>query len=285
MRLRRILVAAALLAAACKPVFNAATYADMDSLYKAAMAQFNAHHYDNSAKAFERLTTELPPRDARMPMAFFYLAKSQEKNGEHLLAAKSYSRIYEQFPEDTLADDGLLYSGLAYEAMWRKPNLDATYGESAQTQFQTLLGLYPDSPLVPRANQQLAKLEEWFATKDYDTGTHYLKRKAYDSAIIYFKDVIRLHPTAAEDARSVPPSARCLRGNQLQGRRPGSVRRHAQGISVRPRREQGVRRAIGHGNLQVTLCESAFLAARSTRLTWVICWPPWTPSRRCRWTG
>jgi len=162
------------------------------------MAQFNAHHYDNAAKAFERLTTDLPPRDPRMPVAFFYLAKSQEKNGEHLLAAKSYSRIYEQFPEDSLADDGLLFSGLAYQAMWRKPNLDATYGESAQTQYNTLLGLYPDSPLVPRANQQLAKLEEWFATKDYDTGTHYLKRKAFDSAIIYFKDVIRLHPTAAK---------------------------------------------------------------------------------------
>lgn len=196
MRLRRILVAAALIAGACKPVFNAATYAGMDSLYKAAMAQFKAGHYDNSSKAFERLTTELPARDPRMPLAFFYLAKSQEKNSERLLAAKTYSRIYEQFPEDTLADDGLLYSGLSYQAMWRKPNLDAQYGESAQTQYQTLLGLYPDSPLVPSANQQLAKLEQWFATKDYDTGTHYLKRKAYDSAIIYFKDVIRLHPTA-----------------------------------------------------------------------------------------
>jgi len=198
MRVRRILVSLALLAAACKPVFNAATYPDMDSLYKAAMAQYDGHHYDNAAKAFERLTTELPPRDPRMPLAFFYLAKSQEKNGEHLLAAKSYSRIYEQFPEDTVADDGLLLSGLAYEAMWRKPNLDATYGQSAMTQYQTLLGLYPDSPLVPRVNQQLSKLDEWFATKDYDTGIHYLKRKAYDSAIIYFKDVIRLHPTAAK---------------------------------------------------------------------------------------
>jgi outer membrane protein assembly factor BamD len=196
MRLGRILVAAALIAGACKPVFNAATYADMDSLYKAAMAQFKAHHYDNSSKAFERLTTELPARDPRMPLAFLYLAKSQEKNSERLLAAKSYSRIYEQFPEDTLADDGLLYSGLAYQAMWSKPNLDAQYGESAQTQYQSLLGLYPDSPLVPSANQQLAKLEQWFATKDYDTGIHYLKRKAYDSAIIYFKDVIRLHPSA-----------------------------------------------------------------------------------------
>ena len=196
MKLRRILVVAVLLVAACRAVFNPATYPNMDALYKAAMAQYNAKHYDNAAKAFERLTTDLPARDPRVPLAFWYLAKSQEKNGEKLLAAKSYSRIYEQFPQDTLADDGLLYSGLAYQAMWRKPVLDAQYGESALTQFQTLQGLYPNSPMIPRANQQLAILDEWFATKDYETGTHYLKRKAYDSAIIYYKDVIRLHPTA-----------------------------------------------------------------------------------------
>ena len=200
MRIRRILtvagVVAGLGAGACKPGFNAATYPDMVSLFNAAMREYNARHYDNSAKAFERLTTELPARDPKVPIAFFYLAKSQEKSGDRLLAAKSYSRIYEQFPEDTLADDGLYLSGLAYEAMWRKPELDAEYGQSALTQFQTLQALYPNSTYVPKANQQLARLDAWFAKKDYLTGTHYLKRKAYDSAIIYFKDVIRLHPAA-----------------------------------------------------------------------------------------
>jgi outer membrane assembly lipoprotein YfiO len=196
MSLRRFLVVTALLAAACKPAFNPASYPDMDALSKAAMREFNARHYDNAAKAFDLLTTQLPARDPRLPSAFFYLAKSQEKNGDHLLAAKSYSRIYEQFPEDTLADDGLFHSGLAYQSMWRKPVLDAQYGESALTQFQTLQGLYPNSPLIPRANEQIARLDEWFATKDYETGAHYLKRRAYDSAIIYFKDVIRMHPSA-----------------------------------------------------------------------------------------
>lgn len=206
MRERRILVASILAgligAGACRPTFNAATYADMDSLFKAALAQYNGKHYDNAAKAFERLTVELPARDPRVPLSFFYLGKSQEKTSGRLLAAKSYSRIYEQFPEDTLADDGLYLSGLAYKAMWRKPELDAEYGTSALTQFQTLQALYPNSPLSAQAAQQLAQLDQWFATKDYLTGTHYLKRKAYDSAIIYFKDVIKLHPTTprARDA-------------------------------------------------------------------------------------
>jgi outer membrane assembly lipoprotein YfiO len=192
----RLLVLVLIVFAACRQPFNAGGYTDLAALYRVAMQQYNARHWDNAAKAFERLTTELPARDPRVPIAYFYLGQSQEKAGDRLLAAKSFSRISELFPQDTLADDGLYHSGLAYQSMWRKPVLDAEYGENALTQYQTLLGLYPDSPLVPKVNQQIAKLDQWFATKDYETGYHYLKRKAYDSAIIYFKDVIRLHPAA-----------------------------------------------------------------------------------------
>jgi outer membrane protein assembly factor BamD (BamD/ComL family) len=41
-----------------------------------------------------------------------------------------------------------------------------------------------------------------FAQKDYDTCHFYLRRKAYDQAIIYFKDVIAQYPNApkARDA-------------------------------------------------------------------------------------
>jgi hypothetical protein len=93
MKVRRIraglmIIAGLMGVAACRATFNPATYADMDALFKAAMAQYNGKHYDNSAKAFERLTTELPARDPRVPISFFYLAKSQEKNGEKLLACE-----------------------------------------------------------------------------------------------------------------------------------------------------------------------------------------------------
>lgn len=198
MKVRRFLLVTVLAAMACKAPFNAGAFPNTEALYAAAMKEYDAKRWDNATRAFERLTTELSPRDPRISLAYYYLAKSQEKKGENLLAAKSYSRIYELLPQDTLADDALLASGVAYQRMWRKPVLDAEYGQDAITQFQTLQSLYPDSPLLSRADQQLKKLDEWFAIKDYSTGYHYLKRKAYDSAIIYFKDVIRLHPNASK---------------------------------------------------------------------------------------
>jgi outer membrane assembly lipoprotein YfiO len=196
MSLKYIMLASAFALTACKPAFNAGAYANTDELFKVATAEYNKHHWDNAVHAFERLTTELSPRDPRIAQAYYYLAKSQEKMGDHLLAAKSYSRVYELLPQDSIADDALLASAKAYQAMWRKPELDAEYGQEALTQYQTFLGYYPDSPLIPAVTEGMAKLDEWFAEKDYNTGIHYLKRKAYDSAIIYFKDVIKLHPTA-----------------------------------------------------------------------------------------
>ena len=38
---------------------------------------------------------------------------------------------------------------------------------------------------------------KWFATKDYENGMHYMRRKAYDSAIIYMRDVVTKYPNTA----------------------------------------------------------------------------------------
>ena len=196
-RFRQILLALLLAAPlACKPPFDPKIYTSADKLYQVAMAEYKAGRYDNAAKAFEKLTLDLPARDPRLPLAFYYLAQSQEKNGENLLAAGTYNRLIDAFPQDTLVDDALFLSGRAYEREWRHPELDATYGRSAITAYESLLASYPDSPYAKRGQDRLTKLDEWMAEKDYNTGYLYLKRKAFDSAILYFKDVVRQHPNS-----------------------------------------------------------------------------------------
>src|SRR5688572_33430701 len=119
MKLSRVLVVCLIALTACKPPFNAGGFGSTDALYSAAMVEYNARRWENAVRAFERLTTELNPRDPRIGIAYLHLARAQEKRGDHLLAAKSYSRIYELLPQDTLADDALFASGQAYQRMWR----------------------------------------------------------------------------------------------------------------------------------------------------------------------
>jgi outer membrane protein assembly factor BamD len=193
---RVLLVALLLIAAACHPEFQVTSYTTNEALYKAATAEYRAGHWDNAVTAFEKLTTDLSARDTLLPRAHWYLARAHAERGEWVLAASSYSRLTESFPDDSLADHAALEAARAYARMWRKPALDPTYGESARAGYTTMLALYPSSPLVPAARQELAQLENMFAEKDYLSGMYYFRRGGYDSGIIYFKDVVAKWPTS-----------------------------------------------------------------------------------------
>ena len=106
--------------------------------------EFQHKRWDNAVSGFEKLTTDLSARDSLLPRSYWYLASAHERLGEHLLAAQSFSRLVESFPEDSLADDAALESSRSYRRLWRKPQLDPMYGETAIASYNTLIGLYPD---------------------------------------------------------------------------------------------------------------------------------------------
>jgi outer membrane protein assembly factor BamD len=197
-RLLRRSAAALLLAVAagCAHEFQTKNYKTNEDLYRAGLREFDRHKWDNAIAAFEKLTLDLPARDSLLPRSYWYLATAHERQGEHLLAAQSYSKLVESFPDDSSADDAALEAARSYWKMWRKPALDPTYGETALATYNTLIGLYPTSPLIPQAQKELAELENWFATKNYDAGLFYFRRKAFDSAILYFKDVLTRWPNS-----------------------------------------------------------------------------------------
>jgi outer membrane protein assembly factor BamD len=186
----------------CFKTFNLRQYPNNGALYAAGLQQLQLKKWDNAVLIFEKLTLELPARDTLLPASHFHLAEAYSRRGEHLLSAQSYSRLAESFATDTLADDALYRAGREYQAMWRRPMLDPQYGGEAAATYELLLGLYPDSEWKDSASKQIGVLQEWFATKDYEVGMHYMRRKAWDSAIIYLRDVTAKFPntTRSRDA-------------------------------------------------------------------------------------
>jgi outer membrane protein assembly factor BamD len=189
-----VAVAAAAALTACRG-FRVGQFPSNESLYAAGTREYQRKHWSNAIVAFEKLTNDLPARDTLLPRSYWYLASAHGHQREYLLSAQSYSRLFESFPDDTLADDAALEAARSYRRLWRKPLLDATYGETALATYNTLLGLYGDtSPLAEQARREIAELEDWFATKNYQTGLYYFRRKAFDSAILYFKYVLERWP-------------------------------------------------------------------------------------------
>jgi outer membrane protein assembly factor BamD len=188
------LTALAAFAACHAGTFTPVEASTNQSLFQAALKAYQNKNYDKAEKGFEQLTFQLPARDPLLPTAFFYLGQSHFKLQEYILAAQAFGRVPQDFPEDTLAANATFEQGRSYALLWKRPDLDADYGSSAMQTFQTFLSAYPDSPRRDAAVKEVDGLNEKFAEKDLGAAELYSKQHAYDSSIIYYRDVVARYP-------------------------------------------------------------------------------------------
>jgi len=149
-----------------------------------------------------RLNFEFAPGQPEAAAARYYLAECAFQTGDRVQAAHDFRKVADEFPASEYAPLALLRAGDSNLRLWRRAELDPTYGETALSIYQELAGRYPESDAAARARPHVRRLQNQFAEKSYKNGMFYLRRKAYDSAIIYFKDVIASYPeaTLAPDA-------------------------------------------------------------------------------------
>jgi outer membrane protein assembly factor BamD len=110
--------------------------------------------------------------------------------------------VSDDTPNDPLAPKALLRAGDVYADLWRKPELDPSYGQTALATYQELLNRYPNTTAAKRAQERIDDLQERFAYKEYKAALYYIRLKAFDSAILYLKDLVATYPraTVAPDA-------------------------------------------------------------------------------------
>lgn len=168
----------------------------LDSMFQAAQAMLADRDWRDAAIAFERLLLELPRGDARLPVSRLALGEARLGLKSYLQAVREFRRTADEYPTDSLAPYGLLRAGDAYARLWRRPELDPTYGTQAMATWQELLSRYPTGQYADSARARIAGLEEWFAIKEFKNGRFYLRYKAYDSAILVFRDLLFRYPRA-----------------------------------------------------------------------------------------
>ncbi|MEO8479978.1 MAG: outer membrane protein assembly factor BamD [Gemmatimonadota bacterium] len=166
----------------------------LDSMWNDAVAKFTDQDWRKAGIAFERLMLELPRRDPRLPMARLSLGEARLGQKSYLQAVREFRRVADDYPTDSLAPVGLLRAGDAYAKLWRRPELDPTYGGQAVATWQELLTRYPDTRYADTARTRIAGLDEWYAIKEFQAAEFYMKYKAHDAAIIYYKDLVAKYP-------------------------------------------------------------------------------------------
>jgi outer membrane protein assembly factor BamD len=192
--MKRTLVGAALLALAACGSPAVKTGVTPDAQMAEARALFHRGKFNDALTAFRRLVFELPPGDAALAEARYYAAECQFQQGLLVEAAHAFRDVADQTPQSPFAPLALLRAGDANLRSWRDAELDPTPGQTALAIYQELVGRYPGTEAARRAQNRVQELNTEFAAKAYQNGMFYFRRGAYDSGIIYFKDVIASYP-------------------------------------------------------------------------------------------
>lgn len=183
--------------AACGGGGNADQRPEPMSELARARALVRQGRYSKALTVFQQLTFEFGPGQPEAAEARYWLGECYFQTGDHTSAIQEFRRVADAHPDSPWAPLGLLRAGDANLRMWKRPELDPSYGEAAMAVYQELMGRYPGSEAAQRAGLHVRELSDRFAEKTYKTGMFYFKRRAYDSAIIYFKEIIANHPDAA----------------------------------------------------------------------------------------
>jgi outer membrane assembly lipoprotein YfiO len=193
------------------PVLNAepgsqaaqATAAGVDSIWALAETRFRRGDWEKTITALERANLEMLPTDPRRARLHFMIAESMYQQADFLQAAREFRRVSDETPGDPLAPDALLRAGDSFASLWRRPELDPTYGQTAMATYSEVSNRFPGTPAARQAQQRLLELQDQFAWKQYKAGSYYMHLKAYDSAILYYRDVVATYPRSRAAPRAL----------------------------------------------------------------------------------
>lgn len=184
----------AVVAAACGGRFKPDAYPSPVELFEASKAEYQKGNCGGATRGFSRVVFELPPRDPRMAEARYLLGECQFEAKQFLEASRELRRAADDFPTHEVAPTALMRSGEALAKLWKRVELDPTYGEQALSVYSEVLQRYPNSAAAALTRERVGVLGDRFASKDLKTGDFYFRIHAFDSAIIYYRSVITSWP-------------------------------------------------------------------------------------------
>ncbi len=166
---------------------------DEDELYQYAVERFEREKWDDAIEALERLLLAFPTSQ-RVIEARMYLARAFFEKEEYISAASEFTRFLERYPGHDLAPDAALGRCRAYADLSPRPERDQTYTQQALASCEDVATAYPFTEAAEQARIVQQEMRDKLARKLWLNGDFYFRRKLYDSAIIYFEDVIEEYP-------------------------------------------------------------------------------------------
>ncbi|MCF7800429.1 MAG: outer membrane protein assembly factor BamD [Candidatus Marinimicrobia bacterium] len=148
--------------------------------------------------------------------AQFQLAETHYFREEYLIAIDEYNRLINRMPNSPFVEQASWRKAESYYLLSPDYRLDQTLTKRALKEMQNFIDLFPQSEHVPRATEHIVEIREKLAHKLYGSGILYLKLREWDSALLYFNEILDLYyDTTYREAALVAKAEALVGKNEL----------------------------------------------------------------------
>jgi len=184
---------------------TAGTSAEPDKvLYAKATNDLKHGHYEVGRLALQTLINTYPDSE--------YLAKAKLAIGDSYYkeggtaglkqAIVEYKDFITFFPFLDESANAQMQIAMAHYRQMEKPDRDHAEAVQAEAEFQTFLEKYPNSPLVPQADQHLRDVQEVLAEGNFRVASFYYVRTAYRAAGARLIELTNRYPLYSQADRA-----------------------------------------------------------------------------------
>lgn len=186
------LVGAALVLGACSGAAPPES-APAPERFEWAVQHYRAGDYGAAVEGFRSFMVTSPLHE-HADSAQYLLAKSYLGQGNAVQAANEFMQLASTRPGSSVADDAQLGACRAY---WEAAPGVARTQENTRAAIEAcrrLTEFFPESPLVPEAEELIERAREKLARKEYRIARYYFDEGFYESANIYLESVLSEFP-------------------------------------------------------------------------------------------
>jgi outer membrane protein assembly factor BamD len=127
------------------------------------------------------------------------LSAAQLQQAKNLFdeAIGSYEFILEYYRKTKAAETAQFQIAICYYEKALRARYDEQAISLAKTHFNGYVEKYPEGEFVKEAREKLVALDEKKARGAFEVGQYYEKKKAFQSAVMYYTEVLQRHPLSS----------------------------------------------------------------------------------------
>ncbi len=162
---------------------------DVEFRFKRGQEYFQNEKYFKAIEDFKFVVLNNPGGE-NADDAQLYLADSHFRQEEYVVASSEYRRLMQRYPESQLVEQAQYKLGMCFVELSPHYALDQEYTRRAINQLQRFLEEYPNSRYQQEITSQIQKLRNKLSRKMYRNGHLYFILDQYDSALIYYDNLL-----------------------------------------------------------------------------------------------